>query len=244
VGTTDVDQDTSGGSIPIDPQISCAEVEYLLKAVQFAFPNQELILEDVQGTFSGIRPVIDTGKPDPSKESREHVFWSENGLLTVTGGKLTTFRLMAHEALEKVRARLPGNPEFDPQLRVLDEPPEGIFMPSDLSPRARLRLIGRYGANTPKLLEAALPGDLTPVGESYSLWAEIRWAARAEAVEHLDDLLLRRTRLGLLLPEGGLAHLERVRSLIQPELAWGEVRWQQETRHYTNLLKKCYDLPE
>jgi glycerol-3-phosphate dehydrogenase len=171
------------------------------------------------------------------------VLWNENGLLTVAGGKLTTFRLMAHDALQKVQARLPGNPKFDPDLRVLAEPAEGVQMPAGLSPRARLRLVGRHGANTPALVASSHPDEWEAIGGSYALWAELRWAARAEAVVHLDDLLLRRTRLGLLLPEGGLPCLERIRAIVQPELAWDDARWSAEATQYTNLYKRCYHFP-
>jgi glycerol-3-phosphate dehydrogenase len=80
------------------------EAEYLLEGLQAVFPEQELTFEDVTSTFSGLRPVVNTGKANPSKESREHAIWDENGLLTVSGGKLTTFRVMARDALKAVRA--------------------------------------------------------------------------------------------------------------------------------------------
>jgi len=67
--------------------------------------------------------VIDTGNANSSQESREHVLWNENGLLTVTGGKLTTFRLMAYDALRSIRRRLSGEPRFDPRHRILDAVP-------------------------------------------------------------------------------------------------------------------------
>ncbi|MBN2549610.1 MAG: glycerol-3-phosphate dehydrogenase/oxidase [Anaerolineales bacterium] len=240
VGTTDEDHEFP---LDIEPAISPGEVEYLLKAVQVTFPVQELDLKDIQGTFSGVRPVVNTGKADPSKESREHVFWLEKGLLTVTGGKLTTFRLMAHDALERTRSHLPGKPEFDPDQRVLAEPPDFTSSIEGLTPSARLRLLGRHGANAPHLLAAAQPGELEPIGRSFSLWAELRWAARSEAVVHLDDLLLRRVRLGLLLPEGGLHHLAAIRSIVQPELGWDDARWEQEAASYISLWKQCYSLP-
>jgi glycerol-3-phosphate dehydrogenase len=241
-GTTDVDQENTLEGLPTDPQISPAEAEYLLQAVQFAFPGQELGFQDVLSTFSGVRPVIDTGKADPSKESREHMLWTENGLLTVTGGKLTTFRLMAHDALQKVQARLPGNPKFDPDQRVLAEPTESVQMPTSLSPRARLRLVGRHGAKLSALIASAQPDEWEAIGSSFALWAELRWAARTEGVLHLDDLLLRRTRLGLLLPQGGLDCLENIRLIAQPELGWDDNRWSVEASQYADLYKRCYHL--
>lgn len=239
VGTTDVDHDR-----PLDTEtaISPAEVAYLLEAARHIFPEQELDLQDVQATFAGIRPVIGTGKADPSKESREHVLWNENGLLTVTGGKLTTFRLMAHAALRKACACLPGTPDIDAEMRVLDPPPLESGLPDFLNPAARLRLLGRYGAETPALAQAAAQDEFEPLAGSNSLWAELRWAARSEAVVHLDDLLLRRVRVGLTLPQGGLDCLGRIRAIVQPELGWDDARWDFELDRYRALWKKCYHL--
>ena len=83
-----------------EPSISPDEVAYLMAAVESQFPALALTLADVVSTYAGVRPVIGTGKADPSKESRDHVVWEESGLLTVTGGKLTTFRRIALDALK------------------------------------------------------------------------------------------------------------------------------------------------
>jgi len=107
VGTTDVDH---SDSLDEEPHITPGEVAYLMAAVESRYPSLALTLDDVLATFAGVRPVINTGKADPSAESRDHVVWTENGLLTVTGGKLTTFRLMAERAGDLVAARL-GNRE-------------------------------------------------------------------------------------------------------------------------------------
>lgn len=237
LGTTDVDL---GEPLRTDPAISQAEIDYLLQAIQYAFPCLELDYDDIQATFAGVRPVVDTGKSNPSKESREHVLWYENGLLTITGGKLTTFRLMAHDALRRVRRYLPETKPHTRDSRVLDEPPADAPMPAHLTPAARLRLLGRYGQDTIHLLSVSPQDEFTPVANSSTLWAELRWAARAEAVVHLDDLLLRRVRLGLLLPRGGIDCMERIRQLVQPELGWGDSRWEIEAKTYTNLWNQCY----
>jgi hypothetical protein len=65
-----------------------------------------------------------------------------------------------------------------------------------------------------------------------------------ERVQHLDDLLLRRVRLGLLLPEGGAAHLPAIRALCQPELGWDDARWHEEEARYRTLWQACYRVPE
>lgn len=242
VGTTDVDHKLE---LQTDPAISPEEVEYLMAAIERTFPDLELRLEDVQATFSGIRPVIDTGKIDPSKESREHVLWYENGLLTVAGGKLTTFRPMAISAL-KAAAR--QNPQriskaalHNADERVLDPVPLETLPDDGLHKALRARLVGRYGIDAAAVIKTAHQGELERIPETPVLWAELRWAARAGGVVHLDDLLLRRVRLGLILPKGGLDFIERVRSIVQPELGWEDDRWVQELNEYTQLWKKCYD---
>jgi glycerol-3-phosphate dehydrogenase len=232
-GTTDVDH---GRAVEADPAISPAESEYLLEALRYAFPLLALQAADVLATLAGVRAVVDTGQADPSKESREHVLWNENGLVTVTGGKLTTFRLMAHAALRAVRVPLSIRPP-----RVLEPAPA---LTADLHPMLAVRLAGRYGADAPALVAAALPGELDAIADSTALWAELRWAARAEGVVHLDDLLLRRVRLGLLLPEGGLPHLSRIRAIVQPELGWDDARWESEVAEYARLWRASYAPPE
>lgn len=240
IGTTDVDQ---GEDVPIDPSISLAEAEYLMEAVHHAFAPEDLDLDDVQCTFSGIRPVVDTGKADPSKESREHALWSDEGMLTITGGKLTTFRLMAHDALKAVRNALPGHPRLDKNMRMLAENPRIPMDDFELDPTTRLNLLGRYGADSQELLAAAQLEEMTPVGNTSFLWSELRWAARTGGVLHLDDLLLRRTRIGLLLPDGGAKYFPEIRSMISDELGWSEARWRREADDYTKLWQHSYSLP-
>ena len=73
-----------------------------------------------------------------------------------------------------------------------------------------------------------------------NLWAELRWAARAEGVVHLDDLLLRRVRLGMLLPNGAFDHMPRIRSIVQPELGWDDARWMAEESSYRSTWQRSY----
>ena len=95
-----------------------------------------------------------------------------------------------------------------------------------MPPELRLRLMGRYGAETCNLVEAAQAGEMQAIGPSPSLWAELRWAARCEGVVHLDDLLARRVRLNINLPNGGMNELEKIRKIVQPELGWSDERWE------------------
>jgi glycerol-3-phosphate dehydrogenase len=104
--------------------------------------------------------------------------------------------------------------------------------------------LGRYAADAPALVAAAKPGELEPVPGTRTLWAELRWAARAEGVVHLDDLLLRRLRLGHLLPQGGQAVLPQIRAICQPELGWSDGRWEEEKAAYLKLYHRYYSLPD
>jgi glycerol-3-phosphate dehydrogenase len=241
VGTTDVDHDQ-----PLDsePSINGSEVAYLMAAVEAQFPSLALTTDDIVSTFAGVRPVIGSGKADPSKESRDHIVWQEGGLVTVTGGKLTTFRLIALDALEAVCHHFRGLPPPKRDVAVLN--PADVALPGaeQLDEALRRRLLGRHGADAPALVSAARPGELEPIEESQTLWAELRWAARAEAVVHLEDLMLRRVRLGHLLPRGGAALLPRIRGICQAELEWDDARWEAEEAAYLRRWRQSYSLPE
>ncbi len=238
VGTTDVDHE-----LPLDrePSISIEEAEYLLRAVQVHFPELELTKADVISTQAGVRPVIDTGKAEPSEESRDHAIWSEQGLLTVTGGKLTTFRLIAMDALEAGRELNKKIPAPDAAVEALDTFDTDQFIPGVETDVSR-RLWGRYGAAAQFLAESN-PDLLRPIPGTPYLWSEILWAAKNEAVYHLDDLLLRRFRLGILLPDGGQSLLDRQKALLQGGLGWDEDRWETEVDRYLNIWRVAHGLP-
>jgi glycerol-3-phosphate dehydrogenase len=84
---------------------------------------------------------------------------------------------------------------------------------------------------------------LEPIDMGLSIWAELRWAARAGGVVHLDDLLLRLVRLGLTLPLGGLSYMKHIHDIVVSELGWDEIRWSQEVTEYTRLWKQYYSFP-
>jgi glycerol-3-phosphate dehydrogenase len=238
VGTTDLDHSDLQHEAAITPD----EVAYLMAALVFQFPHLDLTLDDVLATYAGVRPVVSSGKTDPSQEGRDHVCWLEDGLLTVTGGKLTTFRLMALDALKRAAPLLPDwQPDLSPRPVFAAAPM--LAASATLSAQARERLTGRYGAAAPALIAAALPGELEPIGSTDVLWVELRWAARAEAVLHIEDLLLRRTRLGLLLRHGGAELLPRIRPICQPELGWTDAHWEAEEAAYREVIQNYYSLP-
>jgi glycerol-3-phosphate dehydrogenase len=239
VGTTDLDH---AQPMEQEARITRAELDYLLAALQAQFPQLGIVEDDVLSTFAGVRPVIAGGHADASREAREHSVWSEDGLVAVAGGKLTTFRAIALDALKQVRAQLP---DWRDELR-----PCRVFAPAPAAWHGRLpggllrRLQGRHGAAAGALLAAALDGEYETIPGAETAWAELRWAARAEAVQRLDDLLLRRTRLGLQLKEGGRALMPRIRAVCQPELGWNDARWEQEERDYAALWHAHYGLPQ
>ena len=241
VGTTDSDYT---GALDEEPGIQPEEVAYLMAAVEHRFPTLNLTLDDVLATFSGVRPVIGTGKTASTRESRDHAVWEEQGLVTVTGGKLTTFRLMALDTLKAIRAGRPDVPEANvatPVLNAVNGNEPGL---QPLGEATWRRLQGRYGVQAPDVVARAQPGELELVPGTQMLWAELRWAAHAEGVVHLDDLLLRRVRLGLVLPRGGKAHLSRIRAICQGELGWDDARWEREEERYLALVRTHYGLPD
>jgi glycerol-3-phosphate dehydrogenase len=236
VGTTDLDHRD-----PLDqePVASGDEIEYLLRALRASFPSLALEAKDALASFCGVRPVVGTGQAAPSREPRDHVVWEEAGLLTVTGGKLTTFRLIARDALGTLARR--------PDLRMRTPSPAAPAAAApeadgEVDPDLLRRLQGRYGPDAADVRAAAAPGELEAIPGTLTPWAELRWAARAEGVVHLDDLLLRRVRLGLQLAGGGAALLPRVRAICQPELGWDDARWNEEEAAYRALWASHYSV--
>jgi glycerol-3-phosphate dehydrogenase len=241
VGTTDID---TYGEVPNNPKISEEEAEYLLDFVQFAFPNQELAFDDVLSTWAGIRPVINTGKDNPSKESREHAIWFEDGLLSVTGGKLTTFRVMAWDVMKNAIKHL-DNKKFSPSsLPILSRPKlNGSAYDIEISEAVLNRLIGRYGDYTEDILNNGTKTTPEFIPETQTIWRELEWTAENEGIIHLEDLLLRRTRIGFLLPDGGRNLLPEIRAKIGDKMPWSDERWQNEIEMYTSLIDIAYSLP-
>ena len=237
IGTTDLDH-----TFPLadcEPFCTAAEINYILEAANDTFPALELEQTDVLSTFSGLRPIINTGQADPSKESRAHVVWQEHGLITITGGKYTTFRIMAEQALQMASSRLPHPADLSARKKYFDSLPRermSIELPED----THSYLIGRYGQETAALLAATAVDENKPIRNLPNIWSELRWAARTGAVEHLDDLLLRRVRLGMLLPDAARADLDRIGEIVRSELDWDAQRWQAEVARYLEIYHKAY----
>ena len=157
VGTTDEDHEPS---LDDEPRITSEEAAYLMAFLHDLFPSLGISHEDVVSCFAGVRPVIASGEADPSKESRDHVVWEENGLVTVTGGKLTTFEInhrraeVAREHFRKAGVeRLVTIVEGDAHTNVtrLKGPIDVVFIDADKS---------GYVDYLNKLLPLVRPGGL------------------------------------------------------------------------------------
>lgn len=94
-----------------------------------------------------------------------------------------------------------------------------------------------------ELPEQVNNGDASEFPGTGLLWAELEWACEKEQVLHLDDLILRRTRLGLILPDGAASLLPEIRNRCQSLLGWDDARWHQEQERYLTTYRKAYQLP-
>ena len=241
LGTTDLDHKED---LDVEASITSQEVEYLVQAVDYQFPSLGIRHEDILATYSGVRPVIGTGALNPSSEKRDHSIWVEHGLISVSGGKLTTFRLIALDVLGRVARFNPSITMKDSGDRLLSTPEYQWPCLERVDPALRTRLAGRYGREAENVVRCAGDDELTRVPGTDIMWAELRWAARNEAVVHLDDLLLRRTPIGVLLPQGGVRFFDRIHEICKEEMNWDVERWGQEAQAYEILWRSCYSLPD
>lgn len=216
-GTTDLDHDDDLAQ----PRPTAAELAYLIEGLQAQFPDHPLQAHEALAAYAGVRPVVAGGQADPSSESRESAMWTAPGLVGITGGKLTTFRLTAHEVLNAAARQLPG----------LRPPPAAPLF----EPQADDRLAARYGLAGAAAIGAAPEAERLPLGDTPYCLAELRWALQHESVLHLDDLLLRRTRLGLVSPRGGEALYAPIGALCRAVLGWDETRWLRECERYRTI---------
>ena len=238
LGTTDVDH---SDGMDQEPRVTPEEAAYLLAAASHQFPSLDIKLEDAISAFAGVRPVIGSGRADPSKESRDHLILVEHGLITVTGGKLTTFRPIALAALRAITQALGVKLDlgWGPVFTSCSE----AGLPSGMPESVQQRLMGRHGGRLSAVLPADDERDFQLIAESDTYWIELRIAARDKSVVHLDDLLLRRTRLGILLREGGRVLLPLIRDYVQTDLGWSDALWETEVDRYLSIWRRFYSVP-
>lgn len=240
IGTTDLD---NKGIDNTEASMTRAELEYLLRVAQAQFPKTGLLESDIISSWAGVRPLVSSGALNPSKEKRDHSVWDDSGLVSVSGGKLTTFRLIALDVLEAARKYMRHYPDGEFAAQIFTRMDEPLAAMSELPGYLQKRLTGHFGMDTQELLNLAAVGELDVIPGSRTLWAEVRWAAARESVQHLDDLMLRRTRLGLLLEQGGAAVMNRVKAICADELGWSDERWAQEHERYLSIWNKHYSVP-
>ncbi|MCX4745608.1 glycerol-3-phosphate dehydrogenase/oxidase [Kitasatospora sp. NBC_01287] len=212
VGLTDED---APGPVPDVPQPAEAEIDFLLRTINSAL-HSPLSRADLLGTFAGLRPLLDDGTGRTADVSRKHaVLTGPDGLVTVVGGKLTTYRRMAEDALDAAlaRAALTARPCRTRTLPLVGAAPRARL--ADLP--APLRLVRRYGTEAPAVLAeaGADPALLAPIAPgTETTMAELLFAVRHEGALDADDLLDRRTRIGL-----APAHRAAARSAAERALA-------------------------
>ena len=239
VGTTDLDSPEANLT---EPSIQKDEVQYLLDAVNHLYPSLKITRDDVISSFAGVRPIVSGGALNPSSEKRDHSIWDDRGLITVSGGKLTTFRLIALDVLKAAGNYLENIDGTDHGKNIFTQiksMPVGI---RKLGAYWSRRLSGFYGQDVQALSDCA-NGDWALVPGSKTFWAQIVFAARCENVVHLDDLLLRRTRVGLFLRSGGEDFQSKIKEICQQELNWNDQQWQTEWSNYQTLWHKSYSIP-
>lgn len=235
------DTDTPWGFGPDEPVASAADIDYLLSTTN-ALLEQPLRREDVRGVFAGLRPLVGpAGATDTTRLSRNHVVEAPvPGLVTIAGGKYTTYRAMAADLVDAATRELPGVPRSrTAHLPLIGA--EGFAgawqRRTQLAHRSRLsvetieHLLSRYGDRAEELLGliSEQPELAEPVqGAGGHLAAEIVYACTHEGALHLEDVLERRTRLAITLADRGLEAARPTASLMGTALGWSPDRLSRE----------------
>ncbi len=241
IGTTDTDWQLDLAH----PAASAADIDYLLGQAN-ALLADPLTRDDVVGVYAGLRPLL-SGESDPtSKLSREHaVACPMPGIITVAGGKYTTYRVMARDAVDATVRGLGGHV---PACCTEDVPLLGaegyeplwnaralLAAESSLPVQQVERLLNRYGSLLLELLELIkdTPALGSPIeGAEDYLAAEAVYAASHEGALHLDDILARRTRISIETWDRGVEAAVHIAALVAPVLGWDSADISREIEHY------------
>ncbi len=253
IGTTDapysgpIDRPTAGGD----------EVDELLAAVNHVL-DVGLRRNDVVGTYAGLRPLIAPSDGSTITASREHrVVVERNGLVRVSGGKYTTYRLMAEQTIDAALGVLGEQAAARPTRTTtrrlvgaadrpaLDRIAESLTTSASLEPAIAARLVARHGTEAPDVValghEAGLLGRLVD-GEDH-LEVEVAWAARHELALSIDDVLARRMRIVHELPDRAAAIAPRVAAILGAELGWDEARQAVEVDRFLDGARREFAVP-
>jgi glycerol-3-phosphate dehydrogenase len=250
VGTTDTDW--SGDRD--EPAPSEDDVEYILTAANRVLARP-LTRADVVGVYAGLRPLVDpqtgNGAKPTTKLSREHVVdVPVPGLASIAGGKFTTYRLMARDVIDAAVAdfgrEVPGS--VTDQVPLLGADGLAAVQAATLRlaedygvPREAVEhLLGRYGTLAEEVLGLVRtdPGLGRPLAEGHPyLRAEVTYAVTHEDALHVEDVLMRRTRLFIEAADGGAGAAADVSAIMGRLLGWSRRRRAAETRRYLELLE-------
>jgi glycerol-3-phosphate dehydrogenase len=246
IGTTD----TEWSLDKADPAASSADIQYLLDHVNsvLAVP---LGREDVEGVYAGLRPLLSGESDATSKLSREHVVAHPvPGLVVVAGGKFTTYRVMAKDAVDAAVHGLDHKVAASCTEAIPVIGAEGYWAlwnaRARIAERSRLHvariehLLNRYGVLAEEVLEliAAEPGLREPLtGADDYLRAEAVYAVSAEGARHLDDVISRRMRISIETFDRGTRCAEEVAELVAPVLGWDAAQVAREVAHYRKRVE-------
>ncbi|MBC3190649.1 glycerol-3-phosphate dehydrogenase/oxidase [Pseudonocardia sp. C8] len=246
IGTTDTDWDLDKAH----PAASAADIDYLLEHVN-AVLEQPLTHDDVEGVYAGLRPLLSGESESTSKLSREHaVATPVPGLVVVAGGKYTTYRVMARDAVDAAAhgmdAKVPPSCTEDVPLLGAEGYPALRNATARLAASARLHpariehLLGRYGSLIQEVLDLADedPTLTEPLaGASDYLRAEVVYAASHEGARHLEDILARRTRISIETFDRGVGAAVETAKLVAPVLGWNDEQIEREVDHYRKRVE-------
>jgi len=245
VGTTDTDWTLD----LVHPAASRADVDYLLGQVNRVL-TRPLTRADVSGVYAGLRPLLAGESEETSRLSRSHAAARPMpGLVMVAGGKYTTYRVMAADAVNLAASDLdravPASVTADVPLLGAEGYPALVNQVDDLAARYALptwrirRLLGRYGSLIFEVLDPAAedPALLHPLPDADEyLRAEIRYGATHEGALHLDDLLTRRTRVSIEVADRGVRAAPDAAECVADVLGWSPSRQAAEVDVYTGAV--------
>jgi len=228
IGTTD----TEYAGRPDKVRATAADITYLLRSANAFFPGAHLLASDIVAAWAGVRPLVSSGDRDPDAVSREHsLAWTVPGLLSVTGGKLTTYRAMAAEVMDAVARRLRAGHRRAPTHRTRLPGGDMLSLEDELAlaratvgaPDVAEHLVLAYGTRWRALWQlASIDRDLADrlVPELPYIAAELVWGVTEEMARTLGDLLIRRMHIAFETPDNGLTVAPRAADLLAPLLGW------------------------
>ncbi|GMQ93807.1 MAG: glycerol-3-phosphate dehydrogenase/oxidase [Acidimicrobiia bacterium] len=231
------------------PAASERDIEYLLEQANRIL-ERPLTPDDVIGVFAGLRPLVTGNAESTAKLSREHSITEPvPGLITVAGGKLTTYRVMARDTVDRVcdaaNMRVPESKTDQIALvgatgySTMKSNVERLGSQYGLSETEVKRLLRRYGSEATTVLELAASDPMLArqIPSGPYLGAEVRFAVDNEAALHLDDVLTRRTRLSIECEDRGTEGAEFVASIMAPLLDWDQDAVDREIVHYVKRVQ-------